>query len=386
MTYELEYFDKLIMASEADQEYEQVADEICQEELRIIKAFQTKIFSLQDEKLMEMYIHHNQAAIIRMMDELTNTYYLGIQAVDKRTSNDEVVIRIFGILDRLLKNIERSNYFDETHKIPESYRRGACLEFQERLDRLYKNAAPFSKSELFKIAIFPIKKFTNGIKKKISYKRLDYLRELLKAIEQVHDEAGGSELKEESDLIKYMFYLNYNSSHFVEYITERVLSSLNEIEAINDRIDKLLLYKKQVNQAQLKPGFQLKLKRTSIKILLLDWLTEELHYYENKKLLWSKPTSELTDLLPDNFKIKTDLSVPQLACFLEALIGNKVIKNTNVTETLRFYSAFTQTKNTSNMSPESLRIKYYNIEDSTREVIRDVLTKMLGHVNKPLLN
>jgi hypothetical protein len=42
----------------------------------------------------------------------------------------------------------------------------------------------------------------------------------------------------------------------------------------------------------------------------------------------------------------------------------------------------TKTKQTDTISQESLRTRFYNIEDGTREAVKDYIIKMLNYINK----
>jgi hypothetical protein len=77
------------------------------------------------------------------------------------------------------------------------------------------------------------------------------------------------------------------------------------------------------------------------------------------------------------FKIETGLSVTQIACFVRLFMDCGVFKNTNVREILTFLAEHIRSKRQENISAESLRLKYYNIEESTRGEVRKVLSQML---------
>lgn len=84
------------------------------------------------------------------------------------------------------------------------------------------------------------------------------------------------------------------------------------------------------------------------------------------------------------FKIETGLSVTQIACFVQLFMDCGVFKNTNVRELITFLAEHIRFKRQENLSAESLRLKYYKIEESTRGEVRKVLSQMLDKSDHPL--
>lgn len=86
--------------------------------------------------------------------------------------------------------------------------------------------------------------------------------------------------------------------------------------------------------------------------------------------------------LPDDFKLNTKLSVPQLAYLTKIFIESGVLQNRNQREVLKFLAQFVRTKKAENISAESLRSKFYNVEENTKETVKDVLIGLLNHIRR----
>jgi hypothetical protein len=78
------------------------------------------------------------------------------------------------------------------------------------------------------------------------------------------------------------------------------------------------------------------------------------------------------------FKVKLDLSVAQLACLLRMLIESEFITNRNISALIRSVAMACETRRSEHLSPRSLRVKFYEIEDATLGTVRD----MLSHLSK----
>jgi hypothetical protein len=86
-------------------------------------------------------------------------------------------------------------------------------------------------------------------------------------------------------------------------------------------------------------------------------------------------------LVNQGFKVVTELSVAQIACFVRLLVESGVIKNKNRAELITFYAVYTQSKKQENISPESFRTRFYNIEESARQEIRGTIIQLLNYIN-----
>lgn len=75
------------------------------------------------------------------------------------------------------------------------------------------------------------------------------------------------------------------------------------------------------------------------------------------------------------------MSVSQFALFTKAFVESGVIQNKNVSELIRFLSKFVKTKRSGTISPESLRIKYYDVESSTKDAVKNLLHTAIGYIN-----
>lgn len=78
-------------------------------------------------------------------------------------------------------------------------------------------------------------------------------------------------------------------------------------------------------------------------------------------------------------QLVTNLSVPQLALFLRLIVDAGIIAgNNNITSLTAKVAAIVHTKKTAEVSPESLRIKYYAPEKAAISILKDYLLRMLG--------
>jgi hypothetical protein len=81
-------------------------------------------------------------------------------------------------------------------------------------------------------------------------------------------------------------------------------------------------------------------------------------------------------------KLNTSLSVAQLACLLRLLHEENILCHPNQTEALQFFARHFATDRTDQISSVSLRTKYYNVDRSTAESVKDLLFQMVNRLRK----
>ena len=69
------------------------------------------------------------------------------------------------------------------------------------------------------------------------------------------------------------------------------------------------------------------------------------------------------------------MSISQFAYFIRTFIEAGVIQNKNISELIRFLVRFVKTKRSENIAYESFRMKYYNVESSTKNSVKTFYTR-----------
>lgn len=83
-------------------------------------------------------------------------------------------------------------------------------------------------------------------------------------------------------------------------------------------------------------------------------------------------------------KLKTPLSVNQLAYFCKVLYDLKVIQSNNQTDVFKFIAENFETPNSKDISLQSLRSKYYIPDSKTKEAVKEIAIKMLNFINSDI--
>ncbi len=183
------------------------------------------------------------------------------------------------------------------------------------------------------------------------------------------------------EVYELLFYLNFNSHHFVKYETNRIRSHMIELTSVTDQLEYLSYTLKKLCQRQVKPSFVLKPDRESLRELLSNWLEQEIHFMQKKRQLglMISPGGDHDDGFAAGFKVRTTLSVSQLAYWIRLLKDSGIITNENKAELIRFFSKHFSSTQNEDISPESFRKKYFVFERSAVTAVQGMLSKLIMH-------
>lgn len=360
--------------------------EAIKDETERIKNNLTKaIFIFRKRRAIKQYIRFHQREIIRLSGYLLN--YVPpkrIHTTSKSLDNALLCQQLYWSLEELLRFVEKhfTEYFDQDAWIPEGYRRIVIDEIQKNIRPLQTGLLQLGvRNELVGWALYPLKEFVENPSTEITYRKLIYVKELEKELYQLIDTTGELTADPSLSVQWLLFYLNFNPLKYFNYCTNRINLFVNETENLSERIERLSLVQKLVNQYQARQGIGYDLKLKSLKEQLVDWLSQEITFLEKKQ------KNILAEVATDNamepgFKLKVDMSVPQLSYLLRVFVETHIIKNENIAFLLRFLTKIFQTKRTDDVSYDSAHNKYYNAETSTKGAVKKLLLRMVAYIDR----
>jgi hypothetical protein len=344
---------------------------------RIKNSFLEEAFAFTDEGHLARYIRYQQLALTELIDGMRligygDPYYdpdAPFYCADYSFPFEELLSFL---------QIHFTKYFDLSCGAPMPYFEATAAKVANWIEELKeKFTERQADQEIMNIALWPLDKFLWGASRELTYRRISYIKELLKSLKNVAEmDLCGRALTEE--LRNVLYYLNYNSTKFFGYCTRYINISITS-DTTRETIEKLYFVLKQINQAPVKPSLIYKPQAPSLKCQLTDYITEEINYLENLKHP-STPLGPAPEILFTDFKLKFNLSVPQLAFLMKVLMDTNVIQNKNAAEVLRFISHFGITKHSENISISSFRSKFYDVEGGTRESLGEVVRLMTDYI------
>lgn len=348
---------------------------------KIKKLNKERVFRIKSKERIEQYIHRKQYALEnlahRLIKEINPVNSIEIYQFSTNYDKIDCLKITYIYLEKLLRFIEKEyhNYLNVNIQIP--YRSILVKEF-EITDKLKEVKSRLLESNindpLLKLAYEPLLKIaTINIQEKLTYYEFNYCSEfILTLYKQINFENISEETIKEC-----LFDLNFNSTQFFDNLTDGILIELSKQENNIQKIDILYRLLKNYNQKQTRNFIKYNENLPSIKEQIISWIEEEIEYLSKKMKL---DANQFTNVANNEDKIKflTGLSVAQLSYFFALLIETGIIKHKNQADIFRFISENFKTVNTDKISTDSIKSKYYNVETTTKNAVREKIIELLG--------
>ena len=392
MAYKLEHLDRLIthdtlsnqgerfILSEVD--ITRILHEALEETEKLKALLVEEVFSFTKEKEIEVYIKNYQISLTHLLDRL---YGQEQHLKDPGEDSTRFYQNLFKLIQTLLSFIEErfSKYFDKDGKVPDVYLALTREEIHNKLDVLFLLIQEVSPEDFIsgqiiqRIADFSESPRTSSL----TYRDIMFYKELVKELEDLDQWGKGKSMY--SGIQQMLIYLNYNDKEFINAMVNRLTKELHGIDDLNDKIDRLLIYSKEMNQLQLKPDSGFLPRHPSVKNQLSNWFAEELAYLERKLRGFQTtiPTS-LQDPKSTNSKIICHLPVDQISIFFRAATDIQIITSPSQKALFDKIAPWLSTPHRLELSAESMRSKSYSPEKRDQEALKDILMKLFRQVGK----
>jgi hypothetical protein len=395
MRYELEMFDdfvsnKLRKNNTINITTAEIIDRIAAiplEERRIKKALTDLAFSDLKEKTVERIIQVYQNKLIILSNDLTKKIegkeIPKLEKIDDENHLLRLKVLLLNTLMELLTFIEKHfrRYFSESATIPSAYFYNSKTYVSQQIQEFEQTCkAKNIDKEFGGVLMIPLKNFLSA-PKGTTFKELIYCKTYLREIRNTLN-SENSGLKLERELMLSLIYLNFNTHPFYHYVAKKITAHYQSKPTIEKQLGCLQLFKKLLNQTQVKPDFEYVPRAESIKAVLTKWITEEIEYFTKQKQIEIHfPIQDINNGLQvkENDKLEFNLSVAQLAYTIKLLLKSNIINPSSTEGLLNFITKNFSTLNQNEISKASLRNKLYTTEFATIEHIQKIMSKMMNN-------
>ncbi|MDD4190746.1 MAG: hypothetical protein PHI28_05430 [Mangrovibacterium sp.] len=218
----------------------------------------------------------------------------------------------------------------------------------------------------------------------ITYGLKAYLQALIKEIIQVRE--SNREHSFCISLADVLIAFNFNPVPVIQYMVSEIKEEVEKIETVRDKIEHLNRRQKKISQVQVKPVCGFYTQNEPASQYISKWIDAEILFYEKDLRLLTgasfPPNPPVVSPCPE--KMEVNLSVAQMACLLWLFKECGVTGNSGIYKLFNFVTEHFRSKKQENISAESFKGKYYNIEESTRKEVRQVIMRMLEKVSSPI--
>jgi len=354
-----------------------------QENNKIIKINKERVFSLKSKGRIEHFIQRKQQALEnlshRVIRDINPKVAIEIYNFSSEYNKSDCLKVVYIYLEKLLQfiEIEYLKYLDIEIQVPFKTLLVKELEIDNKMNFVKAKLLEINlDNQLLQIAYQPLIKITTlNINQKITYNELNYYSNY---ISQFYKYLNDSTQSLTSDnIIELLLDLNLNNLDFFDYSTDKIQEVLKLESSTSEKIDKLYQLLKYYNQRQTRNFMKLRQNLPSIKHQIINWIEEEIDYLNKKNSLEKGNTFPIIHQ-EEIEKMTTDLSVAQLSYFFGLLSQIGIFDSKNQSKLFRFIAANFKTKSTAILSEGSIKNKFYNVEATTVNKIREKLFELLN--------
>jgi hypothetical protein len=336
--YDLQPLDELIGDYE---KYEN--DEVA----KIINQVRQTAYSLSSEEQIRLYIQNHQTALLERRQH----------------------VAVYEKSDRVLFFLETTFHRFMDHSLPISDIAKA------RLVKSCSMHMPFIKNNIhprLKEIISPLLDFEKQEKTSLFHAR--YLSNFWKNW-TIDSDIDKNDKSPDRQIAKYLITYDFNPPAFFYYMKNEIISELYQEDNPMIQEEILRSWLKRIDRIPVRLSNPYRHDFPSIKSQLEAWLSSEIR--ECRKKLKTYNPQQQTIIPKETEKIETNLSVAQLACLLNTFHKSGVLINKSQSEILQIISKMVKCKKSDQISVGSLHNKYYEIEDKTRESVKEILKGLL---------
>jgi len=388
MSYELEPIEQwikeeinpvtLAQIAPSENQLKTWLDFVANEKERICSCFRQMAFrSNADTETILNYMGVHQLALISISNLLTD--FGSRKALLQLPGIRSFYSDVAAVLEDILVYIEQyiPDYFD--HQLPithycagvsSSELKGVLAQLQQLNTRSGIDKA------LLHLAVQPLKDFTEQ-SARISYKDLIYLKELARQLISLID--TDAEVDINWEIIMALLFLDFNDPRFSLYTSRRLNDQIGQLPTTNDKLDYLHWYIHAIENLKSKPGYTFIPSLPPLREQIIAPIKASYQYLHGRVHINNGlPVGQKRQ---NGIKIKTALSVTELAVFIKLFIKKGLIINGSQIEVIRFIAEHYTSIKAEEISEESLRSKFYNTEVSAIDAVKDMLIEFMNLLN-----
>ncbi len=372
-----------ITAATAD-EVAKIMEQVAVEKEKIETTVKLTVFNLDDEAQIRCTVKKYHSSLIAILDQavMNHTILSGDNILKQLSDN------IISAIDELLVLIETRfiGYLGLEERVPSTYLVVAKIELSKKLLlslKKLRNYPSFQPAlDIIKGELELILKSTID-KQQYTFRQLFYLKELCRELEQLQpiEEPGIY-----SSLDKLLISMNFNSKAYTFSLTQRVAMHINHFEQLSEKMEQLLFDLKLFKQSHKRPDIIFNMKDADLHEQINNWFSQEMFYLEKKNnylvhpLNAKSPTRIKGEQVKQ--KIRSVLSVDQLALVLRAADDTKIIIARSLNSVFQTLTPYLSTPNQNNLSYNSMRGKSYSAETRDKEIAIDALKQIINRIKE----
>lgn len=356
---------------------------IIEEKDKVQTAIKFAVFNLNDEAAIKCTLKNYHSSLVSLLDQALENK---VQVVENSIFK-EVLDNIISCVEELLLLIESrfTGYLGIDERVPATYFTLLKKELLKRPPRTAKkNREQHHLSPVLDIVVRELELFLN-LPSDIhshTFREMFYLKELCLELEYLE---FGDETALYTTLDEVLIRLNFNSKAYIYNLTQRITSHINGVELPSERMGRLLFDLKLFKQLHIKPGMLFLSQEAVLHEHIDNWFSQEIFYLEKRMHYAIAPLKEKEQepvtKMKEKDKLLTKLSVDQMALILRAADELKIVVARSLNSVFKNIVPYLSTSHQENISYDSMRSKSYAAETRDKEIVREMLQRMIKKIN-----
>ncbi len=359
--------------------YENLLNNILQE---IKRDLHKKLFSFVEENgNIENLIKSYQTFILNYMKIIEQNYILGkernlVYKISEEKTDTDIFKILYKTLDSILLFIEETfiKYIDKSLDISYQQRLWFVHQNQEKIEHILINIPNLQVPKIVKDEICQLlSKIKENKISNITYESKEYYSTLIKVLDHLLNKEI---VPSKEQLYAVLISLDFNTFKIFFFMTDDIKS---KIKILKNNEDKLKLYREYLKKVKTIVNtipYRLNPDLPSLRQNLLDWITEEITFYQEFiKSNTSGLMEEVNNNVSNNRRL-LKVSVPEVSLITKLLYESKVVDGPR-TDLFSFLSKTFRTEKASSISSESLSNNYYSVSESSKRSVKKMLKGML---------
>lgn len=360
---------------------EKLRELVINEKDKVQSAIMSTVFNLKDEARIRCAIKKYYSSLTALLDQALKDRS-GASDEQLKQALDMIILSI----DELLSLIEQrfKSFLGMDEKVPATYFTLFKKECTKRLEAITNRLSTFKSFQpAFDILQKDLETFLGNTPDQYAYifREIFYIRDLCSELEQF-EMSGTTGVFSKLDGL--LICMNFNSKSYIYNLIERVAEHTNIIEPVSEKMEMLLLNFKLFKQFCKKPDTAFNTKDASLYKQINNWFLQEIFYLEKQQLYSVTPVKaseqNLKSKKEEKQKLKSKLSVDQMALILRAADDNRIIIAKSLSSVFKNIAPYLSTSQKQDISFDSMRSKSYSAELRDKEIAIQTLQELIDRI------
>ena len=353
---------------------------LLQQNAAMLKQFREYVYSLKSTRKIGHFINTQHKAIVNLDAHLLKLIDVNsgsdLQSYNNEYTQTDCLKITYHCLEQLVRSIENEfmSYLDKDQNVP-------CLSgfltYNDVAGNEYNNVDNLTliDEQLRNIALLPITKLEH-LKPTdlITYNQFFYCEVYRAALQNLASKS--TSLITDDRLIDHLLEYNLNALSLFDYLTDHINAKLLLVDEPIEKLKILYIELKKYNQHLTLGSVRYNDQLPNVKQQITGWIEEEIDFQLRTMKLELPFSAQNINAIKG--KLESGISVAQLSYTFNLLSQVGVISQKNQRDIFRFIADNFKTKLTDQISVDSIKSKYYNVETSTKAAVRDKMIEILN--------